>query len=152
MAGLGPAIHDFADDCEESRGWPAFAGHDSVRNSADEKQRQFVSLAMTTERAVQEGHWFAFWYKSWLMIRAVKSGRLGPCARADQEISDAPMSISTHIAVVKRRFGCVWGCQKSCWRSSTIQPLSAVQRALFIDSLPLRASSGDLGGRRSLWL
>jgi penicillin-binding protein 1C len=28
MAGLGPATHDFAVGAKESRGWPAFAGHD----------------------------------------------------------------------------------------------------------------------------
>jgi hypothetical protein len=30
MAGLGPAIHDFAVRNRRRRGWPACAGHDGV--------------------------------------------------------------------------------------------------------------------------
>jgi hypothetical protein len=31
MAGLGPATHDFACGTQASRGWSAFAGHDTAK-------------------------------------------------------------------------------------------------------------------------
>jgi len=64
LAGLVPAIHDFACVLQESRGWPAVAGHDGIGQGCKEHglvreaEREHPPVAgdIQPARGGQDGH------------------------------------------------------------------------------------------------